>query len=86
MKIIGIEEVDFLPKNADRPVSGKRLYLTEAIPAKKGVGLSVEIAFFNQQKLDNLSFKPALGQEVELSYNKYGNAKSAKLLEDVEIS
>lgn len=68
-KIVGIRPCSF--KGDDGAlVEGVNYYLTE--PLDKGEGLATDRVFFTVAKLATCGFKPALGDEVEVSYNRFG--------------
>lgn len=70
MKVIGFRNVDFTGKDG-RPVRGMSLYLSQPI-TKNGCGESVEKVFIPERFLNGTVAVPALGDEVEPVYNKFG--------------
>ena len=72
-KIVGIRRSEF--KGADgTDVSGMNVYLT--YPLDKGEGIGTDRIFITDKKLSGWSYKPHVGDEVEMSYNKYGKVAS----------
>ncbi len=69
MKIIGIRSSNFKGDNGD-PVSGMNVYLT--FPLEKGEGLGAERIFLTDAKLKGWTYQPKVGDEVNVSYNRYG--------------
>jgi len=69
MKIIGIRPRSFKGDNGDN-VSGKNIYLT--FPLEKGKGLGAERVFVMDDKLSTWTYQPKVGDEVNVSYNRYG--------------
>ncbi len=69
MKIIGIRSTQFKGNNGDK-VSGKNIYL--AFPLEKGEGLGTERIFITDAKLNKWTYQPKVGDEVNISYNRYG--------------
>lgn len=68
-KIVGIRPSSF--KGTDgTEISGKNIYLTE--PLDKGEGLATDRVFITDKKLAEWPYKPAVGDEVNLSYNRFG--------------
>jgi len=68
-KIVGIRPSSF--KGSDgSDVSGRNIYLTE--PLDKGEGLATDRVFVTDAKLADWVYKPVVGDEVEISYNRYG--------------
>lgn len=69
MKIIGIRPTNFKGDSGDS-VSGKNFYLT--YPLEKGEGLGSERIFLTDAKLNKWTYQPKVGDEVNVSYNRYG--------------
>lgn len=70
MKVIGFRYVDFTGQDG-RPVRGMSLYLSQQI-SKNGSGEAAEKVFLSERLLNVLSVTPALGDEVEPVYNRFG--------------
>lgn len=68
-KIVGIRPSSFTGSDGSQ-ISGKNIYLTE--PLDKGEGLATDRVFITDAKLADWTYKPAVGDEVNLSYNRYG--------------
>ncbi len=68
MKIIGIRPTAF--KGDSGSVSGKSLYVT--YPLEKGEGHGSERIFVTDAKLNQWPYQPKVGDEVNVSYNRYG--------------
>ncbi len=69
MKIIGIRPTQFKGDSGDN-VSGKNVYLT--FPLEKGEGLGAERIFLTDAKLNKWTYQPKVGDEVNVSYNRFG--------------
>jgi len=69
MKIIGIRPSNFKGENGEN-VSGMNVYLT--FPLEKGEGLGAERVFLTDAKLSNFPYQPKVGDEVNVTYNRYG--------------
>jgi len=69
MKIIGIRPSSFTGDDKTQ-ISGKNVYLT--FPLEKGEGLGAERIFLTDAKLDKWTYQPKVGDEVNVSYNRYG--------------
>ena len=68
-KIVGIRPSSF--KGSDgTEISGKNIYLTE--PLETGEGLATDRVYVTDSKLANWTYKPTVGDEVSLSYNRFG--------------
>ena len=68
-KIVGIRPSSF-KGNDGMEVNGQNIYLTE--PLDKGEGLATDRVFLTNAKLADWAYKPVVGDEVEISYNRYG--------------
>lgn len=68
-KIIGIRPSAFKGDTGEQ-VSGKNIYLT--YPLEKGEGLGADRVFVTDAKLSEWAYKPRVGDEVRLEYNRYG--------------
>lgn len=68
-KIIGIRPSTFTG-NDGKEVSGKNIYLM--YPLEKGEGSGADRVFITDSKLADWPYKPTVGDEVNLEYNRYG--------------
>ncbi len=68
-KIIGIRPSSFKGDNGEK-VSGQNIYYT--YPLENGVGCGAERAFITDGKLAQWPYKPTVGDEVNVEYNRYG--------------
>lgn len=68
MKIIGIRPTTFKGDSGD--VSGKNFYVT--YPLEKGEGHGSERIFVTDAKLNKWTYQPKVGDEVDVSYNRFG--------------
>lgn len=80
-KVIGIEEIHFTGKNGDE-VHGKRVHFTDNIDADRGVGEAADKVFLSAAKLAALDFAPAVGQDIDILYDRYGRVKAIRVVED----
>ena len=69
MKIIGIRPTSFTGDDK-KEVKGINVYVT--FPLEKGEGLGSERLFFTDEKLLQWAYKPHVGDEVKVEYNRYG--------------
>lgn len=67
--IIGIRPSSFKGDNGET-VIGTNIYYT--YPLDSGVGLGAERIFMTAAKLAACGYQPALGDEVQLEYNRFG--------------
>lgn len=80
-KIIGIALCSFKLKDGST-MEGKTIYTSTPIDPKRGQGVATEHFFLSAAKLAALDFVPALDQEIEALYNKYGRISQLRLLSD----
>lgn len=69
MKIIGIRPSSFKGERGE-DVTGMNIYMT--YPLEKGEGLGCERVFVTDVKATRWTYKPKVGDEVDLQYNRYG--------------
>lgn len=69
MKIIGIRSSSFTGEDKTQ-ISGTNIYLT--YPLEKGEGFGAERIFVTDAKLAKWTYRPKVGDEVNVSYNRYG--------------
>lgn len=68
-KIIGIRPSSFTGQDGAQ-VTGKNIYVT--FPLEKGDGFGSDRIFVTDSKLASWPYKPTVGDEVKLEYNRYG--------------
>ena len=80
-RIIGTTRTSFKGQDGTL-VEGTTIYVADPIDPNRGEGESAERYFLSKAKLTELGFPVAVGQEVELLFNKFGKIASMKLLDD----
>lgn len=68
-KIIGIRPSSFKGDDGTE-ITGKNIYV--AYPLDKGEGHGADRVFVTDKKLADWPYKPTVGDEVRLEYNRYG--------------
>jgi len=76
MEIIGFKHSSFKPRDGDQEISGYTLYLTEE--REDVEGYAADRAFITDKKLG--TYKPALGDNVRLLYNRFGKVDAVELM------
>ena len=66
-KIVGIEAVEFNGRDGT-PVKRVTIHTSEDLDPKRGQGVRVEHYFMSDAKLANLTFRPAVGQNVNVYF------------------
>jgi len=79
-KIIGLKFGGFTPKNSTEKIEGVTVFATEPLRGDNTSGDEAFSFFLSQAKLEAQSFTLAVGQEVELLYNRYGRVYLLRLL------
>lgn len=69
MKIIGIKPSSFAGDGKSQ-ISGRNIYLT--YPLEKREGFGSERIFVTDAKLNKWTYQPKVGDEANVSYNRYG--------------
>lgn len=80
-KIIGIAKTEFTAKDGTQ-IRGLTIHTTEPMDPKKGQGEVTDHFFLSAAKLAALDFTPAVGQEVDVLYNRFGKVSTLRLVED----
>ena len=80
-KIMGLEQKSFTTKEGDT-IEGTSIYITDKIPPQRGEGCTGDLIFLSKNKLNDLSFVPAVGMDIEVLYNKYGKVSTIRLITD----
>lgn len=70
MEVIGIKRCDFRANDGNQ-ISGYQIFAIKPIE-KNGDGYEAEKLFLSDQKVLGGSVVPAVGKEIEVTYNKYG--------------
>ena len=68
-KIIGLKDSSFTPKDSDKPILGKTLYI--CYPSDKVEGFRCESVFATLQSFVN-GYVPKVSDEIVIEYNRYG--------------
>ena len=74
--VAGIENVNYTSKKSNKQVTGFILHLQSALPDSKGLGVRCE----NQYASTELAKDIALGDIVELLYNRYGTLEEIRIV------
>lgn len=74
-KIIGIRPSKFTGTDG-KEVSGTNIYMT--YPLDKGTGLGAERVYITDNKLAQWSYKPVVGDEVTVEYNRFGKCSELR--------
>lgn len=85
-KIIGIADTNFKPKDSDTSITGKTIYTTEPMDPKRGQGETADHFFLTSAKLSALDFTPAVGQTVDVLYNRFGKVAALRLISDDDVA
>lgn len=72
MKIIGIRPSNFTG-NDGQYVSGQNIYMT--YPLENGEGMGADRVFVTSDKVSAWPYRPHVGDEVEVIYNRYGKCQ-----------
>lgn len=72
MEIIGIRPSSFTGDDGAQ-VSGQNIYFI--YPLDKGEGCGSERVFVTNEKLAQWPYRPAVGDEVDVIYNRYGKCR-----------
>ena len=81
LTVVGHYLVDFITKDGVA-IKGLSLYAGKKIPPERGAGMSVEKLFFSNAKLETFSYRPEVGDEIEVLYNRYGKPYLIRPVDD----
>ena len=79
--IVGVEKVRFTGSDGTE-ISGITLYYTEALDPTRGTGQFAGKLFLTTARLAALDYKPAVGQTVEVLYDRRGKVKAVNVVDD----
>ena len=75
MKVIGFKRADFMSKEG-APITGYNLYLSYPITGEDADGSACERYYMTDAKLARSGYKPHVGDEVNVSFNRFGKPRS----------
>lgn len=79
-QIVGVIKTSFRPKDSETPIEGITVHTTDPILPERGNGLSTDRFFISSRKMKELPFTPAVGQEVEVLFNRWGKVATLRLI------
>mgnify|MGYP001085767332 CR=1 FL=1 len=77
MKVIGFRKSQFKGNDGDM-VKGMNIFVT--YPSEKGEGEECERLYLTEQRLSEIGYKPAVGDEIKPEYNRFGKVSGLELL------
>ena len=75
MKLIGYMRNNFTPEDG-KTVTGFNLYLSYPLTGEEAGGFAVDRIYMTDAKLAQSNYKPKVGDEVIINYNRYGKVAS----------
>lgn len=78
MKVIGWQKIEFTPKGETEPVRGFNIFVTEE--RRNVEGEAADRLFISEQRARECGFNPKLGDEIEVSYNRWGKVQSIEVV------
>lgn len=82
-RIVGIVDVSFSTKDGNT-ITGKTFHVTNPVEAGQGRGEVTDHFFLSAAKLAALDFTPALSQQVQVLYNRFGKVASLVLVDSMD--
>lgn len=76
MRVVGFRNADFVGKDG-RSVSGVSVFVSRPI-TQGGGGEAVEKVFLNRRLLDEFNYRPEVGDEIELLYDRFAKVKEIR--------
>lgn len=80
-KIVGVSNVEFTTEDG-KTITGTTIYYTEPLEPERGQGCFAGKLFLSAAKLVALTYTPAVGQEVELLFDRNGKVKAVNVVDD----
>ena len=78
MKVVGIKNVSYDRKSDGRHIEGYEIHFT--YPSKNIVGEGCDRAFLSTTVVENAGGVPAVGDEVNFVYNRFGKVAGFEVL------
>lgn len=75
MKIIGYKRNNFTTREGT-VINGINIYLTYPVTGTDAEGMVAERIYMSDGKLAKCSYKPRIGDEVTVVYNRYGKPEA----------
>lgn len=76
-EVVGFRKVSFQDEKTNKNVNGYTLFLERRPEAESIEGMECQKLFFSS---DYVSYKPAVGDTVEIQYNRYGKIGAIKAI------
>lgn len=78
MEVIGWQKNEFTPKGETEPVRGFNIFVIEH--RRNVEGMAADRLYISEQRARECGFNPKLGDEVEVSYNRWGKVQSIEVV------
>lgn len=75
MKVIGYKRSDFVTKDGVS-VTGLNIYMTYPATGTDAEGVVAERVYVSDAKLAKSGYKPRIGDEVNIMYNRFGKPET----------
>lgn len=72
MKLEGYKRSNFTAKESGSLVTGYNLYLSYPVTGEDACGIAFERIYMSDSKLAKCGYKPHVGDEVNVTYNRFG--------------
>ena len=80
-KVVGKRRTEFTPKDGGQPISGYNLYVLSSDQHTEG--FVTDRLFVSDRKFSN-GIIPALGDHIDVRYNRYGRVDSVETFKDAK--
>ena len=75
-KVIGFSERSFTSKDSGAVIDGMNIFVT--FETNRTTGLACDRIFISRYRLDQCGYKPSVGDDIEIQYNRYGKISGNK--------
>ena len=76
MLCVGYKKSSFTPKGENTAITGYNIYLTYPVTGPDGEGVVADRVYMTEAKLAKCGYKPKVGDEVAVVYNRYGKPEA----------
>lgn len=80
--VIGFMRSDFTAKDSGEYITGYNIYVTYPLMADEFEGIGCERIYMTDKKLAMCGYKPAVGDEVVIAYNRFAKPTTITRIKD----
>lgn len=77
MKVIGFAETSFTAKDTGAVIDGMNIFVT--FENNRTTGSACDRLYVSRRRLEECSYNPSIGDDIEPLYNRYGKISGIRL-------